>query len=414
MHMINLKSEFPIFLNYKQKYKTDLTYLNSAETSLKPKIVLDSINDFYSKIYSNFEHFADTKDIISSGYELDLKVQQLIFDAKSFISSFFNAKKHELIFTQNATSAINALIYSFFHKIQKKGILTTIVEHHANLVPFLNFANQHKNPFFVLSIGQDFSFDKDELYKILKNNNIFLFTFTGLSNVLGDEVDIQKIANFVKNVSQKTYILVDATQLITYRKIDFDKLNIDFLVFSGHKIYGPTGIGGLLVKKHILDKDFRPWIYGGRQIIDIKDLNTPVYDKNMMYMPGTQNLSGIIGLYKALLWYQKKFDKTHFFELRDYFCTKLKKYKNVHIVGKPCENKANLISFYINGINAIDLSTVLKQFHIVIRSGFHCAKPLHDFLKIPQTARVSFGMYNTKQDIDRFFEGLDKALKIFM
>ncbi|MFA5075110.1 MAG: SufS family cysteine desulfurase [Candidatus Babeliales bacterium] len=406
-----LKQNFPIFKNNK-----DLIYLDNAATSQKPDIVIKNLVDFYEKQNSNIHR---------SIYDLGEVATDLYENARKTVANFINAKYEEIIFTSGTTEGINFVADSWGKDNVFPGdqILLTQVEHHANFLPWqrlvqektaeLKFIKLDKNNFLLESYSQD-NLDK------LINSKTKLVAITLDSNVLGNiwpDNLLEKIIKKAHFVGAK--VLLDAAQAVAHKKIDIEKLNPDFLVFSGHKMFGPTGIGVLYIKKD-LHKNLRPYQLGGSMVYSVFFDKPAIYrDAPNKFEAGTQPIAQAIGLKSAIDFINQNIDFKELIkyesDLTTYLLNNLQLIPECQILGNQETLKRNghLVTFYIKNIHAHDLSAFLNKKNISLRSGNHCAQPLFDLLKIESSLRVSFSFYNTQKDIDLFLEALKEAIIFF-
>ncbi|MFA4886916.1 MAG: cysteine desulfurase [Candidatus Nanoarchaeia archaeon] len=401
---ISIRKDFPIL---KRKiHNKQLVYLDSAASSEKPLIVIKTIEEFYKQHYANVHRGLHTlSDEATTLYE----------DARKRIAMFINADVKETIFVRNATEGINLVARSFVASRVKKGdvILLTEMEHHANIVPWhmLSQAKGVKLQFIPVTKEGILDLKKAETY--LSKKPAF-FSFTSISNVLGT---INPAKELIK-LAHKYHVpvLVDACQSVPHRTTDVKDLDCDFLVFSSHKMCGPSGIGILYGKKHHLES-MTPFLGGGDMIKDVRYSGFTPNDLPWKFEAGTPNIEGAVGLGAAVDYLSKvgmNEIEEHIHTITSYALTHLKKIKKLVIYG-PSNSKlrGGLISFNLGDIHSHDLTTILDEEGVAIRSGHHCAQPIVDKLNVPSVARMSFYLYTTKQDIDRAIKALHKAKRIF-
>ena len=397
--IINCKSDFPIFKNH------NVTYLDTASTSQKPKLVINSIIDFYQNYNSNVHRgLYPWAEKATSTYE----------SARNKVAKYINTNSQNIIFTKGTTESINFISSSWGHDNinQKNNIVITEMEHHSNIVPWQILAKRTGAELRYIPISSNGELILDNIDKII-NENTKIISMTHQSNVLGT---INPIDIIIKKAHQKgAKILIDAAQSIAHQAIDVKDINCDFLVFSGHKMLGPTGIGCLYVKENLLN-DLEPYQTGG-QMINIVDRDVSTWnDIPFRFEAGTPNIAGVIGI-SAALDYLNKFGmdkiKSHNDLIMQYCIKQLKDIKGITIYGNNI-NRGPVISFNINGIHSYDLATLLAQQNIYIRSGHHCAQPIMRKLNITGSNRVSLYIYNDFNDIDKLVEGIKKARKILL
>ncbi len=398
--MLSLKQDFPILKT--KVYGKELIYLDSGSTSQKPKYVIDAINRYYNSFNSNVHRGI---------YKISVEATREYEETRDVVRKFINANStKEIIFTKNATEAIN-LITNSYTKFLKKGdeILLTEIEHHSNIVPWQIIAKERGFKLRYLKLK-----DNGILEDIKLNKNTKLISITHMSNVLGTINDIKKIAKLAHE--NDAIIVVDGAQSIPHLKVDVKDLDADFYVFSGHKMLAGTGIGVLYGKEALLEK-MDPFLAGGDMIKEVTLEGTQYNDLPWKFEAGTQNIEGIISL-KAAIEYLNKIGMEnihkHEIELTKYALEKLPKLRNIEIYG-PIDytKKGAIIAFNLKGIHAHDVATIVDEEGIAIRSGHHCCQPLMDRLKISASCRASFYLYNSKEDIDKLVIALEKVNKVF-
>jgi cysteine desulfurase / selenocysteine lyase len=398
-----LKSGFPILSRHIHGFP--LAYLDNGATTQKPQIVIDALIDFYSKHNANIHRGLHT---------LSDESTQMYHDARQVVANFINAKFEEIIFTRNATESLNLLSFVLTSQIKTGDeILITQTEHHANLVPWQLLAAKTGAVLKFIPID-----DKGylEFSDKLINQKSKIISLPHISNVLGLTNPVTDIFQIAKKSNPQIITILDAAQSAPHIKLNVTKLHTDFLAFSGHKIYGPTGIGVLYGKKDLLDK-FPPFLTGGDMIDTVSFKKTTFNKLPEKFEAGTPNIAGAIGLATAIKYITKiDLDKIHTYEkdLTTYLLQKLQTLKNIKIIGDTDpQNRSSLVSFTHSSIHAHDLAQVLDSVGVAVRSGHHCAMPLHNLLNINGSTRASLSFYNTKEDINRLILGLQKAEKIF-
>lgn len=398
---VEIKKDFPIFEN------TDVAYLDSSATTQKPKCVIKAMENFYSQYNANPHRGA---------YELSADATRLYEEAREKTAKFINAKSvEEIIFTKNATESLNLIAYSYGLENLKKddGVVLSIMEHHSNLVPWQIATKKTGSKLEYMYIDENYEIPEAEIRRKITDKTKVV-GITHASNVLGTINDVKKIAKIAHE--KGAIVVVDATQSIQHRKIDVQDIDADFLVFSGHKMLGPTGIGVLYGKKELLEK-LNPFLMGGNMIEYVYEQEVSFAELPSKFEAGTSNVAGAVGLATAIDYIEKlgyeniqKIER----EIVDYAKEELAKLDFVETYYTPNkENHSSVISFNIKGIHPHDLATVLDNEGVAVRAGHHCAQPLVRFLKLPATCRASFYIYNTKEDVDRLIEGLKKAKEIF-
>ena len=397
-----IRSEFPAL--QMKVWQKPLSYLDSAASMQKPKEVLDSISQNYSLNYSNVHrglHFLSEK--ATQNYE----------SARIKIAKFINANESEIIFTSGATAAINLVAYSWGRKFLNKDdeIIITIAEHHANFVPWQYISKSIGAKLKIVFFNPDEEFDIDEIKKLLSEKTK-LIAFPHVSNVLGTVFPVKEICDLAKDVGAIS--LVDGCQGAIHFPVNVKELNCDFYCFSGHKLYGPTGIGILYGKNEIL-QEMPPFLCGGDMIDNVKIENTTFADPPLRFEAGTPPIVQAIALGKAVDWVESvglKNIQNHEKKLICYGIEKLNSIKGVSIFGKN-KNKAGVISFTMSCAHSHDIATIVDREGVAVRAGHHCAQPLLDAFDIVSTTRASVGAYTSFEDFDRLADALIKVKKIF-
>jgi len=403
MSIDNIKKEFPIFNN--KVHNNDLVYLDSANSSQKPQSVIDRVNSFYSKEFSN---------VGRSVHYLAVAATNLYETTRSSVQKYINAKdKNEIVFTKGATEAINLVANTFGQKYLKKGdeILITELEHHSNYVPwhFLRKSKGIKIEFAEVNNDGEVTIESIEK-KITPNTK--LIGITHLSNVTGAILPIKEITKLAH--SKDIAVLVDGCQGAPHLKLDMQDLDCDFYAISCHKMYGPTGLGILYAKKKWLE-ELPPYQGGGGMIKDVKKDNISYSDLPNKYEAGTMATAQVIAFDKSIKFLEKIGIENivkHEQELIAYGQEILRKNNSVKLIGNP-KNKGAVLSFTIEGVHPHDIATILDEDGVAIRAGHHCCQILHDKLGIPATARASLGVYNTKEDLDQLNSSINNCKKIF-
>lgn len=406
--MLNIKKirkDFPILEREVHPGKK-LIYLDNAASSQKPKQVIDAIKDFYENHNANIHRGV---------HKLSEESTEMYDEAHKKVASFIGTKyEEEIIFTRNASESINLVMHSLNFDKLKKGdeIVTTVMEHHSNIVPWIALKEKGVKTQFV-DINNDGTLKIEEFQdKINKNTKVV--TVIHASNVLGTINDVKEIGKIAHE--NEALFLVDAAQSVPHMEVDVKKIGCDFLAFSGHKMAGPTGIGGLYGKKEILE-EMSPFMFGGDMIKEVYLDHATWNDLPWKFEAGTSNIAGGIGL-GATVDYLKNIGmnniRQHEIDLTQYTIDKMKDIDNIRFFGpKDTKIKGGVISFEIKGIHPHDVASILDTEGIAIRSGHHCAQPLMNRLGVHATSRASFYLYNTKEEIDKLILGLEKVKKTF-
>lgn len=385
-----------------------LVYLDNAATTHKPKCVIEAIKEYYETSNANPHRGA---------YELSVNSTLAYDNARSKVKEFIGAKENcEIIFTKNATEALNLLGYSYGMNFIEKDdeIVISILEHHSNLLPWqkVSRVKNAKLRYIYLNDEERVSL---EHAKSKITNKTKLVSITHVSNALGNINPIKEIIECAHAVGAK--VILDASQSIPHMKVDVRELDVDFLVFSGHKIFAPMGIGVLYGKKELLEA-MPPFILGGDMVEYVYEQEVTFNELPYKFEGGTQNVEGAIGLSKAIEYIEnigiEKIERKEK-ELLEYALSELNKLDFVIIYGdKNIHRKCGVISFNIKGVHPHDVTSILDSMGIAIRAGNHCAQPLMRYMNINSTCRVSISFYNTKEDIDVLIQALKKTYRIFL
>lgn len=399
--ILNAKNDFPIF---KQKvYEQDLVYLDSAATTQKPQIVIDSIKNFY-------EH--DCANINRGAYLLSQRSTQKYAEARALVAKFINAQADEIVFSKSCTESINLIANSFkkFLKPQDE-ILITEMEHHSNIVPWYMIAKELDLKLQVVKVTDDGLLDINNLKSIL-NNKIKFASLIHVSNALGTINPLEEIISLIKNFDIP--IMVDGSQAISHLSVDVKKLNIDFYVFSAHKVYAPFGIGVLYAKKPWLNL-LPPYQTGGDMIGSVDFNEISFLDNYQKFEAGTQNPACAFAL-KSALEYIEHLGLSNIAayeqELHDHAVSELSKLDFVKIFG-PKNNKVSIISFAINTVHPHDVASILDRQGVCIRAGHLCTQPLIKKFNVSAFCRASFAFYNNHHDVEKFIQACIKVSKVF-
>ncbi len=390
------KKDFPFF------NKQSLVYLDSAATAQKPETVINALQDFYLQENANI-HRGD--------YKLSQDATRKFEIARETIASFIGAESDELIFTRGATEALNMVAYNLSFSLKEdEKVLVSDLEHSSNYFPFKKICERKGAIFQSVSVKCDGTLNMQDLKEKL-DENIRLLSISGMSNVNGCMPDLKQIIALAHAKGCK--VLVDATQLIVHHKIDVKTLKCDYLAFSGHKLYGPMGIGCLYINKES-QKDFEPMLYGGGTIQNDPIHDYPLKQGIQRFEAGTQDVAGAIALKAAIDYLNEKgMDAIERYErdIASYLYSRLKENKDVDIIGYISESP--LISFRLKGLSCYDAGVLLSLKNIAVRTGGHCAYPMLKALQQEDLIRVSLGIYNGKEDIDRFTDALIAISKRF-
>uniref|UniRef100_A0A832DUT6 Cysteine desulfurase n=1 Tax=candidate division WWE3 bacterium TaxID=2053526 RepID=A0A832DUT6_UNCKA len=403
MDVQRIRSDFPI-LSQKVHGKP-LVYLDNAATSQKPAEVIEAISTYYREYNSNVHRGV---------HALAEKATQAYEDARGKVAKFIGASPSEIVFTRGTTEAINLAAYAWGDQFLKSGdtILLTLMEHHSNLVPWQLLAARKKlNLEFMHVTKEGFLEEAEETIRRVKPR---LLAFTHVSNVLGTINPVQNLDKVAHSIGAK--VLVDGAQAVPQLPINVANLDCDFYAFSSHKMLGPTGVGVLYAKEEILRR-MPPFLGGGEMIKEVYLRESKFKDPPHKFEAGTPHIAGVIGLGAAVDYLDQAGMgnvRAYEEELTAYALKRLGELEGLTIYGPPsAAQRGGVVSFNVDKIHPHDLATVLDEEGIAIRSGNHCAMPLHDRLGIVASARASFALYNTTSEVDVLVEAIEGAKKVF-
>jgi len=400
-----LRNDFPIF---KKKINgKDLVYLDNASTTQKPYSVINSITDFYSNYNSNIHRAV---------YQLAEEATELYEQTRKKIANFINVRPEEIIFTRNTTESINLIAYSWARSNLKKDdvIALTEIEHHSNIVPWQILCQEIGTRLEYVGIDESGFLDVEHLIELISSRKVKLVSISHMSNVLGTIVPIERIVKIAHQYDIP--VIVDGAQSVPHMPVDVKNLDCDFLVFSAHKMLGPTGVGVLYAKKELLEK-MKPFMAGGDMIKEVFKFHTNYNEVPYKFEAGTPNIADVVGFGAAVEYLEKigmENIRNHEIYLTEYALESMQSLKYITIYG-PMDSKfrGGVISFNIADIHPHDLATIMNDHGIAIRSGHHCAQVLMQRLDVPATSRASFYIYNTKEEIDKFVNAIKEAGRIF-
>ena len=393
---MDIREEFPMLVN-----NNDLIYFDNGATTFKPKLVIDSIKDYYENYTSN-AHRGD--------YNISLKTDMKYESTRKKVKEFINAEKiEEIIFTSGTTESLNMVIKSYFKNILNEGdeVLVTKSEHASNLLPWFDLAKDIGINVKYIELDSDMKVTLENIKKIVTPNTKVI-SIAHITNVVGDIRPIKEITEYAHTFGIK--VVVDGAQSVPHMKVDVQDLDCDFLAFSAHKMCGPTGVGVLYGKFDLL-KQMTPYnLGGGMNALFTSDGVIEYKSLPQRLEAGTPNIAGIIGLgaaidYLSLL----DMDKVHEYELKlkEYLVKKLKENDKVEVYNETSES--GIVAFNLKNIFSQDTAIYLNDYNICVRAGNHCAKILKDELEIKNTCRVSLYFYNTKEEIDKLIEVLKNS-----
>jgi cysteine desulfurase / selenocysteine lyase len=396
----NIRKEFPIL--EEKIYNKDLIYFDNGATTQKPRCVVEKIDHAYYHLNANIHrgvHF------------LSQKATEAHEDARTTVAEFLSAaKREEIIFTRGTTEAINLVAYSFGEEFCKAGdeIIVSVLEHHSNIVPWQMLCQRKGMKLQVIPMNERGELDMNA-YKALINEKTKLVSVAHVSNVLGT---VNPVAEIIKTAHLSNIpVLIDGAQAVPHIPVNVVELDADFYVFSGHKIYAPTGIGVLYGKEEWLNK-IPPYQGGGEMIATVSFTKTTYNELPFKFEAGTPDYVGSTALAEALRYVQSigiENIAAYEHELTVYGTQRLMEIEGMRIIGTAKEKSA-VISFLVGNIHPYDIGMLLDKLGIAVRTGHHCAQPLIDSLSIPGTVRASFAFYNTKEEIDIFIEALKKVV----
>ena len=397
----SIREQFPIL--QREVYGKKLIYLDNAATTQKPLSVIEAITEAYTNVNANVHrgvHFLSQK--ATEQYE----------DARETVRAFINARhRHEIIFTRGTTESINLVAASFGDSFLSAGdeVIVSAMEHHSNIVPWQLLVERLGIKLRVIPLTADAKLDK-EAYRALFNEKTRLVSITHTSNVMGVTNPVKEFIDIAHE--HDVPVLIDGAQSVPHKKVDVQELDADFFVFSGHKIYGPTGIGVLYGKEEILNR-MKPYQGGGEMIQTVRFEKTTFNELPYKFEAGTPDYVGAIALAKALDFVSGigiDVIAAHEQQLTRYALEQLKEIPGMRIFGEP---DGAAISFLVGDIHPADLGTLLDRLGIAIRTGHHCAQPLIDHFGIPGTVRASFAIYNTREEVDALIAGINRVSKMF-
>ena len=398
-----VKEEFPILSQ--SVNEKPLIYLDNASTTQKPTSVINEIQNYYESTNSNIHRGV---------HHLSQKATEKYEDSRKIVQKFIGAKSSkEIIFVRGATEAVNLVANSYVKPLLSEGdnIIISQMEHHANIVPWQLITKEKKAEIRVVPINEAGELLVDDMDDLIDENTRFI-SLNHVSNSLGT---VNPVGKLIQKAHQNDIrIMIDGAQAVQHMKVNVVDLDVDFYCFSGHKMYGPTGIGILYGKREILEK-MEPYQGGGDMIKSVTFEKTIFNDIPHIFEAGTPNIVGAIGLAKAVEFIEnitiEEIEK-HEMALLNYATEKINSIEGVKIVGNA-EEKASVISFVMGNIHPHDIGTIMDNLGIAIRAGHHCTQPIMDFYNIPATARASFAIYNTEEDVDKLVEGIQKVKEIF-
>ena len=398
-----IRSDFPI-LSRKVNSKP-LVYFDNGATTQKPLQVINSIVDYYSEMNSNVHRGV---------HHLSQEATTAFENARKYVAGFINAKSSkEVIFTRGTTESINLICNAFSHLIEDGDeILVTAMEHHSNFVPWQQLALRRNAKLRVIPVTDEGDIDLD-LFKQMLSDKVKLLAIAHISNVMGTINPVKEITTMAHEFGIP--VMIDGAQAIAHTKVDVQDIDCEFYSFSAHKAYGPMGMGVFYGKESWLN-NLQPYQYGGEMISTVTIEETIFNELPYKFEAGTPNVEGALAMAEGLKYIEEigiENIKSYEDELLEYATEKLEKISGIRIIGKA-KQKTAVISFVIENVHPYDIGTLLDQMGVAVRTGNHCAQPLIDRYCIPGTVRVSFAVYNTKEEVDTFIESLNKALAMLV
>ena len=396
----SVAADFPLLAQ--KVHGEPLTYLDSAATTQKPLAVIEALEHYYR---------LDNSNVHRGSHAIADRATRAFEDARDCIAEFIGAgQSDQIIWTRGATEAINLVAQSYGRSVLTAGdtVLVPVSEHHANIVPWQMVAIETGAKVVPVPLNQDCEIDLSAYADLLATGHVKIVAVNQISNALGTINPIRKIIEMAK--AHNAAVLVDGAQAVAHSPVDVEAMGCDFYVFSGHKLYGPTGIGVLWGKRELLEA--MPPYQGGGEMIDRVSFDGTTFNQlPFKFEAGTHNIAGAIGLAAAVRYLQSigiEHAAHHEETLFQYLLSEVKHLPAVERIGNPSQSAA-IFSFKVAGAHPSDIGMLLDQQGVAIRTGHHCTQPLMQFLNLPGTARASLAVYNTRSDIDRFILALQKA-----
>ena len=408
MHVFNpyeIRGDFPLL-------SRGIVYLDNAATSQKPRQVIEAVARFYESRYANIHRGV---------HRLSMEASEAYEGAHEVVAGFIGARSwREVIFVRNATEAINLVAYSWGLSNLGRGdeIVVSVMEHHSNLLPWHSVARRAGARLRIVGLRGDYTLDYEELERAVTERTK-LVAITQVSNVLGTVVDVRRVARLAHSVG--ALCLVDGAQSVPHMPVNVRELECDFLAFSGHKMLGPSGIGVLWGREDVLE-EMEPFLYGGDMVREVRyaggALEPSWNELPWKFEAGTPNIAGGVGLAEAVRYLQRlgmESVRLHELELTRYALKRLSELEGLELYGPPPELRGGVVPFNVRGLDPHTVAALLDQRGIAVRSGFHCAQPLHEYLGLREgTVRASFYVYNVKEDVDALAEALGGILTLLM
>jgi cysteine desulfurase/selenocysteine lyase len=399
-----LREDFPIL--QREVNGTDLVYLDNAATTQTPEQVIGAITDYYRNYNANVH-----RGIHQLSQEASIAYEEAHDRVAEFIGA---AGREEIVFTKNTTESMNLVAYAWGLNELGPGdeVVLTEMEHHASLVTWQQIAKLTGADCKYIPITDEGRLDMDAARELITDDTAMV-SAVHVSNTLGTINPVAELADIAHD--HGAYMFVDAAQSVPNRPVDVEELDADFLAFSGHKMAGPTGIGVLYGKEHILE-EMEPYLYGGDMILKVTFEDATWNELPWKFEAGTPNICEGIALAAACDYLDDigmEAIQRHEAELAEYAYDRLTEWDDVEVYGPPADDRGGLVAFNVEGLHAHDLSSILNDYGVAIRAGDHCTQPLHDVLGATASARASFYLYNTKDEVDELVDAVDEARELF-
>ncbi len=399
--MKNFKEDFPLL-----EKQPGLTYLDSAATTQKPGIVIDTLKSFYEESNANVHRGV---------YSLSEKATEMLEGARKKIASMLNAGEQEIIFVKSATEGLNQLANALGEELpSENNVVVTEMEHHSNFVPWQQVSKKKNASFRVVKYADLMNKGVEAISELVdKKTKVVAFTY--MSNVTGKILDVKKAVELIRKKNKDAFIVVDACQAAAHLKIDVKDTDADFICLSSHKVYGPMGTGIVYGKKEVLER-INPFFYGGNMISRVSIEKSEWAKPPFKFEAGTIDAAGILASATGLEFFYRNYEEIKKFEelLKEKLLLKLREIESVNILGHEDNNYGPIVSFTIKGIHPHDFATIADREKVCVRAGHHCAQPLMNALGIAATNRASIACYNTEEDIEKLIESIKKAEQIIL
>lgn len=400
-----IRAQFPILAE--KVWGKPLVYLDSAASAMKPRAVIEAMTDAMEHQYANVHrglHWMSERT--TEAYEAARESVRRLLNA---------AEAREIVFTRNSTEAINLVAYSYGRGVLRpdQAVLISGMEHHSNIVPWQLLRAERGNELRVADVSESGEFDMESYARLLEDGRVGLVAVTHMSNVLGTVPPVERIIRLAHEHGAK--VLLDGSQAVVHRHVDVQALGCDFYAITGHKIYGPTGIGALYARRELLER-MPPFLGGGEMIGEVSYEHTTWADVPHKFEAGTPAIIEAIGLGAAIAWFEGLDPQAlaaHEAELTEHALSRLSQVKGLRVLG-AAQNRGGVVSFTLEGAHAHDVATLLDRNGIAVRAGHHCAEPLLHRFGLESTARASFAAYTTREEIDSLADALERVREFFL